>query len=128
MFAMILSAGRGERMRPLTDHTPKPLLQAGGKPLIVWHIERLVRAGITDGVYTEVTAQDLAEGTVVVTGEQRAGTEAAKAGPNSSGASPFTPQINFRRQPATAPEAPAGGAGGAPSGGAGGGHLRPLRR
>lgn len=34
-------------MRPLTDHTPKPLLQAGGKPLIVWHIERLARAGIT---------------------------------------------------------------------------------
>jgi MurNAc alpha-1-phosphate uridylyltransferase len=35
-------------MRPLTDHTPKPLLKAGGKSLIVWHIERLVRAGITD--------------------------------------------------------------------------------
>ena len=48
MRAMILAAGRGERMRPLTDHTPKPLLQAGGKPLIVWHIERLVHAGITD--------------------------------------------------------------------------------
>ena len=48
MMAMILAAGRGERMRPLTDHTPKPLLMAGGKPLIVWHIERLVRAGITD--------------------------------------------------------------------------------
>lgn len=45
---MILAAGRGERMRPLTDHTPKPLLSAGGKPLIVWHIERLVKAGITD--------------------------------------------------------------------------------
>lgn len=48
MIAMILAAGRGERMRPLTDNTPKPLLQAGGKPLIVWHIERLVRASITD--------------------------------------------------------------------------------
>ena len=48
MMAMLLAAGRGERMRPLTDHTPKPLLQAGGKPLIVWHIEKLVHAGITD--------------------------------------------------------------------------------
>jgi MurNAc alpha-1-phosphate uridylyltransferase len=48
MKAMILAAGRGERMRPLTDHTPKPLLLAGGKPLIVWHIEALARAGITE--------------------------------------------------------------------------------
>ena len=48
MKAMILAAGRGERMRPLTDHTPKPLLLAGGKSLIVWHIEKLARAGITD--------------------------------------------------------------------------------
>src|SRR5690606_27456714 len=48
MRAMILAAGRGERMRPLTDTTPKPLLMAGGKPLIVWHIERLVAAGITE--------------------------------------------------------------------------------
>ena len=44
---MILAAGRGERMRPLTDHTPKPLLQVGGKPLVVWHIERLRAAGFT---------------------------------------------------------------------------------
>ncbi len=43
--AMILAAGRGERMRPLTDERPKPLLEAGGKPLIVWTLERLARAG-----------------------------------------------------------------------------------
>ncbi len=48
MKAMILAAGRGERMRPLTDRLPKPLLPAGGKPLIVWHLERLARAGIRD--------------------------------------------------------------------------------
>ena len=45
MKAFILAAGRGERMRPLTDSTPKPLLLAGGKPLIVWHLERLAAAG-----------------------------------------------------------------------------------
>jgi len=47
MQAMILAAGRGERLRPLTDKTPKPLLEAGGKPLIVRTIERLAQAGFT---------------------------------------------------------------------------------
>jgi N-acetyl-alpha-D-muramate 1-phosphate uridylyltransferase len=50
MKAMILAAGRGERMRPLTDHTPKPLLPVGGKPLIVWHLERLAKAGFKEVV------------------------------------------------------------------------------
>jgi MurNAc alpha-1-phosphate uridylyltransferase len=48
MRAMILAAGRGERMRPLTDHTPKPLLRAGPKRLIEYHVEALVAAGIHD--------------------------------------------------------------------------------
>jgi len=48
MKVMLLAAGRGERMRPLTDHTPKPLLEVGSKPLIVWHIENLANAGLTE--------------------------------------------------------------------------------
>jgi len=50
MRAMILAAGRGERMRPLTDRLPKPMLVVGGKPLIVWHLEKLAAAGFTDVV------------------------------------------------------------------------------
>ncbi len=50
MKVMILAAGRGERMRPLTDRTPKPLLAVGGKPLIVWHLERLAAAGFVEVV------------------------------------------------------------------------------
>lgn len=46
--AMILAAGRGERLRPLTDTTPKPLIEVGGKKLIEYHIENLKSAGITD--------------------------------------------------------------------------------
>lgn len=48
MKALIFAAGRGERMRPLTDSVAKPLLEVGGKPLIVWHIEKLAAAGVTE--------------------------------------------------------------------------------
>jgi MurNAc alpha-1-phosphate uridylyltransferase len=50
MKAMILAAGRGERMRPLTDHTPKPLLKVGGKALIEYHLEALSSIGISEVV------------------------------------------------------------------------------
>jgi N-acetyl-alpha-D-muramate 1-phosphate uridylyltransferase len=50
MRAMVLAAGRGERLRPLTDHTPKPMLMVRGKPLVVWHLEALARAGVREVV------------------------------------------------------------------------------
>ncbi len=67
MKAMILAAGLGNRMRPLTLHTPKPLLEVGGKPLIVWHIEKLAAIGVTEIVINtawlgEKLAQALGDG------------------------------------------------------------------
>ena len=50
MRAMILAAGRGNRMRPFTDHTPKPLLPVQGQPLIVYHLQAFAKAGITEVV------------------------------------------------------------------------------
>ena len=61
MRAMILAAGRGERMRPLTDRCPKPLLPAGGKPLIVWHLERLAACGFRDVVINHAHLGDRIE-------------------------------------------------------------------
>lgn len=50
MKALVFAAGLGERMRPLTDATPKPLLEAGGKPLIAWHLEKLAAIGVREVV------------------------------------------------------------------------------
>ena len=50
MKAMLLAAGRGERLRPLTDRVPKALVEAAGKPLIAWHLERLAAAGCREAV------------------------------------------------------------------------------
>jgi N-acetyl-alpha-D-muramate 1-phosphate uridylyltransferase len=50
MKAMLLAAGRGERMRPITDSLPKPLVRVGGRPLIAWHLAALARAGVREVV------------------------------------------------------------------------------
>ena len=64
MKAMILAAGRGERMRPLTDKCPKPLLKAGDKPLIEYQIERLVECGIKEFVINHAWLGDMIEKTL----------------------------------------------------------------
>lgn len=58
MKAMILAAGLGNRMRPLTLYTPKPLLEVGGKALIVWHIEKLKKIGVTEIVINSAWLAD----------------------------------------------------------------------
>lgn len=62
MKALIFAAGRGERMRPLTDTCPKPLLKVRGRPLIVWHILNLVRTGITEIVINHAHLGHMIEG------------------------------------------------------------------
>ncbi len=64
MRAMILAAGRGERMRPLTDTTPKPLLPVAGKPLISWHLEKLAHAGFKHVVINHAWLGDRIETTL----------------------------------------------------------------
>lgn len=64
MKAMILAAGYGRRLRPLTDHTPKPLLLVRGKPLIQYHLERLAAAGITDIVINHAWLGEQLENTL----------------------------------------------------------------
>ncbi len=61
MKAMILAAGRGERMRPLTDHLPKPLLSIADKPLIQYHIESLAAAGVTELVINHALMGEMIE-------------------------------------------------------------------
>jgi len=56
--AIVLAAGRGNRMRPLTDHTPKPLLKVHGKPLIEWHLEALARDGVREVVINTAWLED----------------------------------------------------------------------
>ena len=87
MKAMLLAAGRGERMRPLTDRTPKPLLVAGGKPLIVWHLEKLAAAGITEEELLKVRGQ-LAGSTVL--GSEDSGSRMSRLGRAEMDSGQFT--------------------------------------
>jgi MurNAc alpha-1-phosphate uridylyltransferase len=64
MRAMILAAGRGERMRPLTDTCPKPLIPAGGLPLIVWHLRALAKAGFREVIINHAWLGEQIESTL----------------------------------------------------------------
>ncbi len=64
MKAMILAAGLGNRMRPLTLYKPKPLLEVGGKALIVWHIEKLKKIGVTEIIINSAWLADILIGTL----------------------------------------------------------------
>ena len=64
MRAMILAAGAGERMRPLTEDTPKPLLKAGGRMLIEFHLEKIAAAGIKEVVINHARMGALIEASV----------------------------------------------------------------
>jgi len=66
MKAMVLAAGRGERLRPLTERLPKPMVEAGGRPLIDWHLQRLAAAGLRDAV---INVSHLAEQIVAHVGD-----------------------------------------------------------
>src|SRR5436190_46548 len=68
MKAMLLAAGRGERLRPITDRLPKALVPVGGKPLLAWHLERLSRAGCRDVV---INVSHLGEQIVDTVGDGR---------------------------------------------------------
>ena len=66
MKAMVLAAGRGERLPPLTERLPKPMVEAGGRPLIDWHLQRLAAAGLRDAV---INVSHLAEQIVAHVGD-----------------------------------------------------------
>lgn len=68
MKAMLLAAGRGERLRPLTDRTPKALVAVGGKPLIAWHLERLAASGCREAI---INVSHLAQQIVDYVGDGR---------------------------------------------------------
>lgn len=61
MKAMILAAGMGERMRPLTNQMPKPLLEVAGKPLIVWHLEKLAKANFKEVIINHAYLGEMIE-------------------------------------------------------------------